>query len=142
MLYNGGNALPHGYGESGITLDTSNWTPEQQQAYLAAQQKGEIWQAGIMGGSQLLGAAITTFGTQALASAQSTQQLALLRMQQAHERAMARMGIFPSTGAPPVGTGTTTTGGGTGGGISGTTLLLLGAAAVGIFLIMQKKGED
>jgi hypothetical protein len=143
MLYHGGNALPHGYGEAGITIDTSSWTPEQLAAYTAAQQKGEIWQAGIMGGTTLLGGAITAFGAQALANAKSSQDIAMMRMQQAHERAMARMGIFPSTGAPPAGAGGTTTGGGgTSAGISGTTLLILGAVAVGAILLMQKKNED
>ena len=142
MLYHGGNALPYGYGEAGITIDTSSWTPEQLAAYTAAQQKGEIWQAGIMGGTTLLGGAITAFGAQALANAKSSQDIALMRMQQAHERAMARMGIFPSTGAPPAGAGGTTTGGGTSAGISGTTLLILGAVAVGAVLLMQKKNED
>jgi len=122
MLYHGESVLPYGYGAD----DAAKMTPDQQAA---------LYQAGITGGSEIVGALITAFGAQSLAKQQQTFTLSQQRQQYAQERALARMGgggvYVPTSASVPAPAPS--------GGIDTTTLLLiLGVGAVLYFATKSK----
>jgi hypothetical protein len=122
MLYHGESVLPYGYGAD----DVAKMTAEQQAA---------LYQAGITGGSEIVGALITAFGAQSLAKQQQTFTLSQQRQQYAQERALARMGgggvYVPTSASVPAPAPS--------GGIDTTTLLLiLGVGAVLYFATKSK----
>lgn len=123
MLFHGGSTLPYGYGADATTSTVDT----------AAQQ--QLLQAGITGASEIAGALITAFGTQAMVKQQQEYALQQQRAAYQQERALAKLqsgGYLPvSTAAAPPAAAS--------GGIDTTTLLLIAGLGLAAFLILRKK---
>lgn len=129
MLYHGEAVLPLGYGATDATYDPSKLTGEQ---------KSELAQAGIVGGSQIAAALISVFGSQALTKQQQQYALTQQRTQQSFDLAMAKLGL--ASGGTPTGTTPAPTGY-VAPPTDYTPLLLIAGLGLVAFLVLRNDGK-